>query len=386
MLLGDLIEDRYIHCFAERISPEAPMPVFVQEWEEVRKGGVGNVHENLLALGSKPTVDYVPCNSVKIRYVCDGKIVFRSDQEHRVEISVDNYDYSSYNDYTVLSDYDKGALVDTELMIKKFNETGTKVIVDAKKPISRYRGAWLVKMNEAESRKFIGTDDYEKVMAENDIENILITLGGVGALLTSKNSPNVYVHPKQNKKVADTTGAGDVVTAALAHFLDSGSNILEACFNAVELASISVSYLGTHVLTDYDIRKVKPRVVFTNGCFDILHRGHIDLLKKSREYGDQLIVGINSDESVRRLKGDDRPINTQEDRAAALRALKYVDKVVVFDEPTPIELIRKLKPDVITKGGDYEPKDVVGNELARVVIIPTVEGLSTTNIIERIRQ
>jgi D-beta-D-heptose 7-phosphate kinase/D-beta-D-heptose 1-phosphate adenosyltransferase len=126
-------------------------------------------------------------------------------------------------------------------------------------------------------------------------------------------------------------------------------------------------------------------LVFTNGCFDILHVGHIRYLQASRALGSKLIVGINSDASVRRLKGADRPINSQEDRAEILRALSCVDEVVIFDEDTPYELIRNLQPDIITKGGDYVEQDVVGRDLAKVVIIPYVAEKSTTGILDHAR-
>lgn len=121
--------------------------------------------------------------------------------------------------------------------------------------------------------------------------------------------------------------------------------------------------------------------VFTNGCFDILHRGHVDYLMKSAKLGNRLIIGLNSDKSVRRLKGDSRPINSQEDRKAVLMALRWVDEVVVFDEDTPYELIQRIRPHIITKGGDYKPADVVGADLAEVVIIPYLDGKSTTRIV-----
>ena len=121
--------------------------------------------------------------------------------------------------------------------------------------------------------------------------------------------------------------------------------------------------------------------VFTNGCFDILHRGHVEYLRQSKGLGDRLIVGLNSDSSVRRLKGDSRPINNQEDRAALLKALRFVDEVVIFDEDTPLELIKRLRPDIITKGGDYKTEDVVGNDLAEVMIIPYLKQYSTTRTI-----
>lgn len=126
------------------------------------------------------------------------------------------------------------------------------------------------------------------------------------------------------------------------------------------------------------------RIVFTNGCFDILHRGHVDYLKKSASFGDKLIVGLNSDESVRRLKGSERPINSQQDRKAVLMSLRWVDEVIVFDEDTPYELIKKIRPHVITKGGDYVPSKVVGSDLAEVIIVPYIEGRSTTRIVNAV--
>jgi len=122
--------------------------------------------------------------------------------------------------------------------------------------------------------------------------------------------------------------------------------------------------------------------VFTNGCFDILHRGHVECLRHSKDLGDKLIVGLNSDDSVRRLKGSKRPINKQDDRIAVLQAIRWVDEVVVFEEDTPYQLIQRLRPDVITKGGDYTPETVVGNDLARVVILPYLIGRSTTRILD----
>lgn len=126
------------------------------------------------------------------------------------------------------------------------------------------------------------------------------------------------------------------------------------------------------------------KVVFTNGCFDILHRGHLQYLLESRKLGDRLIVGVNSDASVRRLKGSERPINNQEDRAFLLSCLSCVDDVVIFDEDTPYELIKRIKPNIITKGGDYKHEQVVGNDIADVVIINLVDGYSTTKLVEKI--
>ncbi|WP_295162707.1 D-glycero-beta-D-manno-heptose 1-phosphate adenylyltransferase [uncultured Brachyspira sp.] len=133
------------------------------------------------------------------------------------------------------------------------------------------------------------------------------------------------------------------------------------------------------------LKKENKKIVFTNGCFDILHRGHVEYLQKSRELGDFLILGLNSDSSVKRLKGNDRPINNENDRAAVLSALECIDYICIFDEDTPFELIKALKPDILAKGGDYKTEDVVGREFSKeTVIIDFVDGYSTTNIIKKI--
>jgi D-beta-D-heptose 7-phosphate kinase/D-beta-D-heptose 1-phosphate adenosyltransferase len=152
----------------------------------------------------------------------------------------------------------------------------------------------------------------------------------------------------------------------------------------MRLASKSVTKFGTYIITTEDLRSIEPRVVFTNGCFDILHKGHIDYLIKSKQLGDKLIVGLNSDASVSRLKGSDRPINKQEDRKYVLENLGCVDQVIIFEEDTPYELIKKIKPNIITKGGDYQYSNVVGNDLAEVILVPFVDGYSTTGILEKI--
>jgi D-beta-D-heptose 7-phosphate kinase/D-beta-D-heptose 1-phosphate adenosyltransferase len=158
----------------------------------------------------------------------------------------------------------------------------------------------------------------------------------------------------------------------------------EKCLQiAVNASTESVKHSGTYIVKEEDLQK---RVIFTNGCFDILHKGHLSLLKQARELGDKLIVGLNTDASVKRLKGDERPVNDQTTRKEQLELISYVDEVVLFDEDTPYELINKLKPDLIVKGGDYTVEEIVGHDLAPVHIVPTVESYSTSDTIKRIME
>jgi D-beta-D-heptose 7-phosphate kinase/D-beta-D-heptose 1-phosphate adenosyltransferase len=211
----------------------------------------------------------------------------------------------------------------------------------------------------------------------------VITLGSQGLYLWTDNCGTLIKAVPNH--VIDVTGAGDVVLAALAHYTDQGLDLLSAAKRANALAAIAVSKLGAYVITAQDLITVEDRVVFTNGCFDILHRGHVDYLKQSKAHGTKLVVGLNSDRSVRLLKGSSRPINSQQDRKAMLESLECVDEVIIFDEPTPRELILKVKPDIITKGGDYTVDQVVGNDLVnQVIIIPLAAGYSTTNLLEKI--
>lgn len=379
-LLGDYIEDIYVYGTCDRISPELPIPVFKEVKRVHKKGGSGNVHENLKAFGVEVEHLY-SCNSVKTRFVVDNHIVFRSDQEKYHASKQTNFDLES--DYVILSDYNKGFLDKSEEIIKNLKDKGKFVIVDPKFNLSFYKGADIVKLNEKEWNEYSNTRSGYAARKDFNIGTLVITRGSNSVIIFDdfgEREITVDSHP-----VSDVTGAGDIFIAAMTVFLYRGDNIDEAVRKAAKLSSISVTKFGTYVLTEEDIRTVCPRVVFTNGCFDILHRGHIEYLKKSKALGDKLIVGLNSDTSVHILKGSERPITRQEDRKAILESLECVDEVIIFDEETPYELIKRLKPDIITKGGDYTKETVVGNDLVKeVVIIDYLNGYSTTSIIERV--
>lgn len=382
-VIGDGITDEYIYGSYTKISPETPIPIFRQERVETKEGGALNVVNNLKALGSSVFADCGK-NSKKVRYVVDNRIVFRSDEEKYVINSRESYQFNNTN-WVVISDYGKGHIHLPETIITSAKKAGVKVVVDPKRELYKFLNADIVKLNLKEFKDFTGYDDLERceiVRRSLDIEAIVVTLGGEGVYISSKDFTGFL--SSSFVQVSDVTGAGDVFLASMVHYLDRNFSLVDACIKANQLASISVSKMGTYVLQPEDIKQVKT--VFTNGCFDILHKGHIDYLKKSKELGGKLIVGLNSDKSVKKIKGACRPINKEEARKEVLENIGCVDEVIIFDEETPYELIKQIKPDVITKGGDYTTETVIGNDLAEVVIIPFVEGYSTTSILNKRRE
>lgn len=381
-VIGDFIQDEYIYGEMNKISSESPIPVFQELYHEFRDGGSGNVVANLQALGKEVKHFYDTRHKpLKRRYVCNNHIVFRADIE--LYLPSGNMDFDLLGiEYCIISDYNKGFIHFPEDIITKCKNAGCFVIVDPKKSLSKYVGADIVKLNRKEFVEYTGHENLKQaveVRKEHNFGALVVTLGNQGVYLSSDEFEG-YI-PCKNHQVSDVTGAGDVFIAAMTHFLSDGNSLFDACQKANILAAISVTKFGTYVLTEDDIKQTKT--IFTNGCFDILHKGHIEYLKKSKALGAKLIVGLNSDDSIRKLKGSDRPFVSQEDRKAVLESLDCVDEVIIFDDETPYELIKRIKPDIITKGGDYNRKeDVVGHDLAKIVILPYVEGYSTTRLLE----
>ncbi len=326
----------------------------------------------------------------------------------------------------IISDYGKGCCspVFCHRLIALARDNDLRVWVDPKKTDwESYRGASLITPNIRELSAAAGcqlrNEDDEitsaaiVMMKKYDIENILVTRSERGATLIEK---DVITHiPVGAVEVYDVSGAGDTMIAVAAAFAAEGLSLKDAVKLANMASQIVVGKIGTYpisaaellaaisekntaipakIVTVEDAMKLRTGwhdagecVVFTNGCFDVIHAGHIDSLTAAKSLGDRLIVGLNSDGSVRRLKGESRPVNGAAARAKVLAALEVVDAVVVFNEDTPSALLSWLRPDVIVKGGDYRPEDVAGGEYAgEVVIIPLTEGFSTTAIIDRLRK
>ena len=375
LVLGDVIIDKYIYGTSTRISPEAPVPVITYIEEKETRGGAGLVYENLKSLGVDVDMFETPGQiSVKTRIICDGHYITRIDDDAQADSTavlqqVLATNFSQY-DYVVLSDYNKGVLDEARDIIKHINTFGCKIIVDPKENFWYYENAWLVKPNYSEFESLEFDSWYGNIITTNAGEEVIATIDG-----------KKYEIPVDNVEVSDVTGAGDCFLAGFVYALTQGYDYGKSLKLAVRGSTESVKHSGTYILKKDDLEDV---VVWTNGVFDILHIGHLKLLRHAYSLGNRLIVGINSDASVKRLKGDLRPINDETTRKEVLLELGFVDDVIIFDEDTPLEAMTNLEPDIIVKGGDYTFDTVVGNHLAKVIIFPTVEGHSTTSTIKKI--
>ena len=371
--------------------------------------------------------------SKKTRIISSQQQVVRYDHESTDEISDESQKsilasfkklVSNY-DAVLLSDYGKGVLTIelTQSLIAIANDKNIKVLVDPKGlDYSKYRGSYLLTPNKkeaSEATKININDDASLTKAitqlktEYDLDVSLITLSEQGVAIYDD---KLRVHPTVSREVFDVTGAGDTVLASLGFALACGYKIDAAVEFANLAAGVVVGKIGSAIATlneiiEYEsslkkstsdehiktfdeiaslskeLRARGKKIIFTNGCFDILHIGHVRYLETAKSYGDILILGLNSDRSVTSIKGKGRPINIQLDRAYILAALEAVDYVVVFDEDTPYDLIKAVKPDVLVKGSDYEGKKVVGQDIAdELKLVEFVDGKSTTKTIEKIRK
>jgi len=336
-------------------------------------------------------------------------------------------------DVVCIEDYDKGVCSEEMCkgVIERARRAGKPVFVDPARvrDYAKYRGATAITPNRTEAEVATGLATHGEASAEHNaalasallndgrLDAVVLTLDRHGALLLERAGSPVAV-PTVARKVYDVTGAGDMFLAGLAAGRANGLVWLDAVRLANAAAGLEVEVFGVEPiplerlhhavlsLVSGDTGKLRTqdqalieagavrarggRVVFTNGCFDVLHAGHVTLLEKARREGDFLIVAMNTDDSVQRLKGPGRPVNTEADRARVLGALDAVGAVVLFDQPTPIELIRAVRPDVLVKGADYTKDRVVGaaeveSHGGRVVLIDLVEGRSTTGTIEKLR-
>ncbi|MGN6367302.1 MAG: D-glycero-beta-D-manno-heptose 1-phosphate adenylyltransferase [Phycisphaerae bacterium] len=476
MLVGDVMVDEYIYGNAERLSPEAPVPVVQEKYREQRAGGAGNVAAGLAALGAEVlcvsvcgddfqgrllrelfaaikvnTEGLLACadrpTTAKIRLVGlaqhrHPQQMLRLDQETTTGVTAEQEEkLLAFIRGQLLScaalaleDYNKGLLSASlsQKIIAIARELKKPVLVDPAliSDYSKYDGASTITPNRFEAEKASGlklSDSPEDAPAlakalleKHRLETCLLTLDRHGMYLLERGKEGEPI-PTRPRNVYDVTGAGDMVLASMTMAVACGATWSQAAAIANIAGGLEVEKFGIVPITKEEIidelhrmdtdsrgkertaaqlakelgrrRKANPeqKVVFTNGVFDILHAGHVQYLEFSRKQGDLLIVGVNSDESVKRLKGSTRPVNTLADRMAVLAGLQAVDYVVSFGEDTPAELIAQVQPDVLVKGEDYSGKEVVGREVVegrggKVVLAPFLAGRSTTNTIKRISE
>lgn len=407
--------------------------------------GDDNAARDLAALGRKePRLEMRlitardRTTTVKERYVAGGQQLLRADREDTGSIADVDSDHicsaaenaMPHIDIVVLSDYAKGTLTAGVIarISKSARQHNKRVIADPKhQDFSRYSGAHILTPNASELAQATSLPTHDDRTVETAsavalgtafLDAIVVTRSAQGMTLLEAGRPAVHVRA-QAREVFDVSGAGDTAIAVLALSSAAGGSLQDAVQLANAAAGIVVGKSGTAVITSsellrsiqaaeltsaeskvvddarllqlvHDWRDVGLSVGFTNGCFDLLHLGHVSLLKQARTQCDRLIVGLNTDSSVRKLKGETRPINNEFARGIVLAALETVDAVVMFDEDTPIRLIEAIKPDVLIKGADYRVEEVVGAEFVharggRVVLAALTPGASTTGMIGRIR-
>jgi D-beta-D-heptose 7-phosphate kinase/D-beta-D-heptose 1-phosphate adenosyltransferase len=465
LCVGDVMIDRYVSGEVERISPEAPIPVFRVQDETSMLGGAGNVARNLTALGASvrlvaaagddtagaevkalleagerifPEVVVVDGRrtTIKTRFVAARQQMLRVDMEsdgplaegRSAEIVRRAKESLSECGVVVLADYGKGVLTPPtiEAVTAAARAEGRPVIVDPKgRDYARYRGASLITPNRRELADATGkpVDGDEAIVAAArglrascGVDGVLVTRSQDGATLVTGDGA-VHHFPAQAREVFDVTGAGDTVVATLAAALAAGVALPDAARLANVAAGIVVAKTGTAVAYAGELlsalrtqellagadkiataaealarvdawRRSGLAIGFTNGCFDLLHPGHVSLLAQARAACDRLVVGLNSDASTRRLKGDGRPVQSEAARAQVLASLATVDLVVIFAEDTPVKLIEAIRPDVLVKGADYRVDEVVGADLVesyggKVLLAEVTPGHSTTGTIAR---
>lgn len=470
-VVGDVMLDTYVWGEVSRISPEGPIPVVHVHRKEHRPGGAAGVATMLAALGAQvrcvgavgddpagerlagqlqevgvDTSGLITCRDrptiVKTRCMGCVQTAGRSMQQI---VRVDEEDVRSLpdeaaerviaratageDDFLVVEDMSKGLFApDTVRRIIQWAASQDRLpLVDPGKgdDYGHYRGAGYIVPNRAEAERATGVkldceDAYRRaagiLLDELDLQAAIITLDRDGIFYATSGGEQQHV-PTRTLEVADVTGAGDIVAAALGFGLAAGSGLSGAVRLANVAAGMEVSRRGATAIgrdellaelrahADPASRKIKSReeikrivrearsrgqtVAFTNGCFDLLHLGHVELVRHASRQGDLLVVGTNTDRSTRELKGPGRPINTQDVRTRIVAALSDVDYVVLFDEASVLPLIKDIRPDVLVKGGDYGKEGVVGREFVEsyggeVRLAPKVEGLSTTELVERI--
>ncbi len=469
VLVGDFMIDRYIFGSTDRVSPEAPIPVLRFRREETRLGGAGFVLAGLATLGARVTAVGV-CGNDRAgeslrehiaQYGADTSGLIQcarptvekvrllgssEDRSAQQMIRLDIEDTQPVDRETedrlfaaadvalkgaavlCLEDYNKGVLTEslTQRLIALARMRNISVLIDPARlnDYSKYKGATLIKLNRPETEKATGmkvndstcSAAAQALLDKLELGAVVITMNDKGSYLATRDGKRELLASRP-RQVADATGAGDMVLAALAMSSASGADWHEAVELANVIGGLEVEKLGCVPITRDEIiadlqseqrqkdgkersveslceelsvhRKAGRRIVFTNGCFDLIHLGHVKYFQFAKAQGDVLVVGVNTDASIRRLKGEKRPVVSEDDRVGVLEELESIDYLVKFDSDTPLDLIQAVQPDVLVKGADYAKEQVVGWELVEargghVALAPLIDGRSTSNVIQRI--
>ena len=471
VLLGDLMLDRYLYGNAQRLSPEAPVPVLHFDHEVTGLGGAGRVAEGIAALGGEVRVvgligqdasgqtlrkHLEQCKADLSQLIESttrptiSKVRLVGMAQHRHPQQMFRLDYEDISpldsaqenlvidqvkkalegaDALCIEDYNKGLVTENicRQAIAFARQKGIPVLVDpgAIADFSKYTGASSLKPNRPEAARAsqLPVDEPSQYQAAAEwllhnlkLEAALITLDKHGVYLATREGTRQWIQSRQ-RQAYDVTGAGDTFLATLSMARASGADWSEAATLANVAGGLECEKFGSVPIVPAEIiqelvlqshwhlgkqrtreqlllelqqhRAAGKRIVFTNGCFDLVHIGHVQYFKFARSQGDLLVVGVNTDDSIRRLKGPKRPIICQEDRVGVLEGLESIDYIVLFDEDTPIPLLKAIQPDVLVKGQDYTKDKVVGAEIVesyggRIALAPLAEGRSTTNVIQRI--
>jgi D-beta-D-heptose 7-phosphate kinase/D-beta-D-heptose 1-phosphate adenosyltransferase len=435
-VIGDSVVDECYKVKVTRISPESPnVCVMVSEDAKpsiVLPGGAANICYQLKNFNVRPRlfslIDdeaydiFVKCGISFFGRISIDELIPRKKRFYDGNVQVSNrwdvekklncqekaleliklwQGFQAEPDVVIISDYDKGLFKSEQLSF--FNLTGKVVIVDPKKPpLEKWKGCTIFKPNANEAFELSGglthwikqCDFFQDTLG---CQSVVITQEGRGVVGKFNNKYFEYV-PGYKVTPSKITGAGDCFVGVLALAVAHGFPVDEAAIIAFEAGLLYVQANFNEVITPWQFQKQSKfatteelknrnyKLVFANGCYDILHAGHLETLKVAKSNGDKLVVAVNSDASVSRLKGSKRPVVPLQERMDLLAALECVDYVISFDEDTPLRLIEDIRPDVLVKGADWKDKVVVGSEIAKeVIFIPLVEDKSTTNIIEKIK-
>jgi len=448
IVIGDIMLDINYDSKVTRNAPEADIPIYNIKDTRYILGGAGNVANNLKNLGENVDLIGLIGNDIygtiiknkldsmqiehklfidnrntiqKNRIFLNNEIKVRFDTEDTYDISdaIENdviyyITHKQKTDAIIISDYDKGFVTQrlSQTIIKYANENNIPTFVDPKiKNYLKYKDCFLFKPNISEAETLTNQKDLDIITSSLktsiNCKNLLITMGKDGMIL---NSAENKIEHNSIINLVDVTGAGDIVLSVIVYIYLKCGDLLKACKVANYVAGKSIGVIGNYnishndineyvdnnkrdnkIINDYEIEKIEKiskhsNIVFTNGCFDILHSAHIKNLQFAKSNGDILVVGLNSDESIKRLKGSDRPINNIDERSTMLSLFDFIDYIIIFSDDTPLNLLKLLKPKVLIKGSDYKKNDIVGTEFVdKIILFDYIDNKSTTRLVKIIK-